>query len=416
MSQLKQQATDLFNSGLSKRAVARQMNLPKSTVIDWLRGEGRSELSTLLRLDSSPLSETIIPKLHEGTAEEVLHDVRALAEANPERVLTRNYYRIHGSYSESVWNRYFGTFLELRRQAGILLTRQQHQLERQIAKHASVDHYRDMNADRNSYGHKYDRPTSKRFKQVVVASDFHDKNVDKFMLEVFLDTLKRVQPDVVCLGGDVLDLPEFSKYFCDPRDFDVVGRIKFAHEHILKPIREACPDAQIDFIEGNHEFRLLKHLADATPALRAVLSDLHGMTISSLLGLDKFQINYIAKGDLAAYTLSDVHKQVAKNYKVYWDCFAVSHESDGKKLGVPGINGHHHKTVIEPQYSHQFGAYNWIQIGCGHKLDAEYCHPKWQHGFCIVTCDTETKQTVFDTITFSENFAVVGGKFYERKP
>jgi hypothetical protein len=46
-------------------------------------------------------------------------------------------------------------------------------------------------------------------------------------------------------------------------------------------LREACPDAEIDVIEGNHEAPAAAHLADATPALRAVLADLHGMTSAS---------------------------------------------------------------------------------------------------------------------------------------
>jgi hypothetical protein len=35
--------------------------------------------------------------------------------------------------------------------------------------------------------------------------------------------------------GDIFDLPEFGKYGVDPREWDVVGRIKFAHENILAP-------------------------------------------------------------------------------------------------------------------------------------------------------------------------------------
>jgi hypothetical protein len=363
-----------------------------------------------------PLSEIAIPKLHEGTKEEVLKDLRSLAELNPEQVITRNYYRVQGKYSESTWSRYYGTFHEFKRQAGIILTRQQHNLEKQIAKHASVDHYRKINDERRSYGNKYDKPSGDRFQQVIIISDLHDKHVDPFYMKVLLDTLKRVNPEVICLNGDIFDLPEFSKYLVDPREWDVVGRIKYVHEQILKPIREVCPKAQIDFIEGNHEFRLLKHLADATPALRAVLSDLHGFTISSLLGLDQFNINYIAKGDLGVYTLADSHKEIAKNYKIYFDSFIVSHEGSARDLGFPGVNGHHHKTIIDSLYNEHFGAYNWIQCGAGHKLDATYCHPKWQQGFVIATCDTLKRRTVFDTITFSESFAVVGGVFYQKEP
>lgn len=405
----------------SKKAVARVLGIPETTIRRWLKKymskvscSKEDIMSYSNSEDDVPLSEVAIPKLHEGSKEETLADLRAMAEANPEQVISRNYYRVHGKYSESAWSRFWGTFHEFKRQAGIVLSRQQHNLEKHIAKHASVDHYRALNSERRSYGNKYDKPKNGRFKQVVVLGDLHDKNVDPFFMEVLLETLKRIKPDIIVLNGDIFDLAEFSRYTVDPRDWDVVGRIKYSHDNIIKPIREACPDSQIDFIEGNHEYRLLKHLADATPALRAVLSDLHGFTVSSLLGLDKFKINYIAKGDLATYTLADTHKQITKNYKIYYDSFIVCHDNSAKSLGYPGINGHNHKTVVDSMYNEHFGAYNWIQHGCGHKLDAEYCHSKWQQGFVIATCDTLKRKTVFDIVTFAEDFAVVGGVYYDR--
>lgn len=404
-----------LEQGLSKSEISRKLGVPRTTIRRWLIEAEKNISQAIEEEEESPLSETAIPKVQDCTKEEALQDLRQMAESNPEMCISRNYYRVNGLYAESAWSKYFGTFHEFKRQAGIVLTRQQHAIEKHVAKHASVDHYRAMSEERMSYSDKYEVTNDSKYKKIVIVGDLHDKNIDPFYLEVLLDTLERVQPDIIVLNGDVFDLPEFSAYTVDPRTWDVVGRIKFAHDNILGPIRDTCPDAQIDFIEGNHEFRILKHLADATPALKAVLSDLHGMTVPSLLGLDKYKINYIAKGDLHAYSLKDQHKEISKNYKVYYNSFIVSHDSTAKNFGFPGVNGHHHKTVIESLYNEHFGTHSWIQHGCGHKLDAEYCHPKWNLGFVIATCNTETRQTVFDTITFSENFAVVGGKYYERK-
>lgn len=412
-SKLKQQAIQLFNvEKLTKSEISKKLNIPRSTLRRWLLDAAPE--SQVADDEDFPLSETAIPKLHECTKEQALEDLRMLAEDNPEMCISRNYYRVNGLYSESAWSRYFGTFHEYKRQAGIILTRQQHNMEKHVAKHASVDHYRALSIERLAYEGAYLMPREGRFKKVVIVGDLHDKNVDEFFMDVFLDSIERINPDVIVLNGDIFDLPEFSKYTVDPRDWDVVGRIKYAHDHILGPIREICPNAQIDFIEGNHEFRLLRHLADATPALRAVLSDLHGMTVASLLGLDKFKINYIAKGNLAAYSLGDQHKEIAKNYKIYFNSFIVSHDGSAKNLGFPGVNGHHHKTEVEAMYNEHFGCYNWIQHGCGHVLDAEYCHPKWQQGFVTAICDTETRKTVFDIATFAEDFAIVGGQVYSR--
>lgn len=361
-----------------------------------------------------PLSETIIEKLHDGTLEQCIEDLRALAIANPEMAISRNYYRVHGKYSESAWSRFFGTFHEFKRQAGLILTRQQHMLEKNIAKHASVDHYRKMSVDRKDYAEKYIRESTSRFKTVITASDLHDKEIDPFFLRVFIDTCARVSPDVISLVGDVFDLPEFGKYTIDPREWDVVGRIKFVHDSILAPLREACPNAQIDIIEGNHEARLLRQLADATPALRAVLSDLHGFTVGKLLGLEEYEVNYIAKADLAAYSKSDLSRELGKNYKIYWDSFLCHHFPHARNMGLPGVNGHHHKHHVWSEFNPIYGAYEWHQMGSGHKRSASYCEGEyWHNGFAIVNIDTHTHVTNFDYVPVTE-FAVSGGKWYHR--
>jgi hypothetical protein len=363
---------------------------------------------------AEPLSETLIPKIKEGTQEECVADLVRLAKANPTQVISRNYYRVHGKFSESVWNRYFGTFEEFKRQAGLKLTRQQHAHERSIAKHASVDHYRALSEERKGYAGTYERMKSGRFKTLVVCSDLHDIEIDPFYLRVLIDTVKRIAPDGVVFGGDVLDLPEFGRYTVDPREWDVVGRIKFAHKQIFQPLREAAPDAQFDFVEGNHEARALRLLADETPALRAVLADLHGWTISKLFGLDQFEINYIAKGDLAAWTKRDQEKELAQNYKVYWDSFLVHHFPHARQMGLPGVNGHHHKHQVWSEFNPVYGAYEWHQLGAGHKRSASYCEgEKWHLGFTIVNIDTMTRSVNFDYVPVTD-FAVSGGQWYHR--
>lgn len=361
-----------------------------------------------------PLSETLIPKIKQGSKDQVVEDLRAMAIANPEIAISRNYYRVNGKYSESVWSGYFGTFEEFKRQADLKLTRYQHAHERAIAKHASVDHYRAMNEERRDWGDKYIRDTNGRFKTMLVCSDLHDELVDPFYMRVLVDTARRAQPEIIVLNGDVWDASEFGKYTVDPRSYNVVSKIKFVHEKILAPLREACPNAQIDWISGNHEGRLVKHLADATPAMRSILSDLHGFTVGKLLGLEKYEVNFIAKSDLSAYTASNIKKEVAKDYKVYFDCYVTNHFPEGIYLGMPGTNGHCHKFKVTPCFNETFGSYSWVQTGCGHIKDASYCNgEKWDMGFLMVHIDTHTKSVNQEYVPIRD-FAVTGGQFYYR--
>lgn len=672
----------------------------------------------------APLSETLIPKRTQGTREECIADLRQLVTSHPELSITRNFYRVHGKYAESVWGAWAGTFLEFKRQAGIELSRQQHQVERNVARHASVDHYRAFSDERASYEGKYTKDNPARFKTILVASDLHDKEIDPFFNRVLIDTARRVQPDVISLVGDVFDLPEFGKYTVDPREWDVIGRIKFAHDNIFSPLREVAPNSQIDLIEGNHECvskqteiltrngwvraedvsmddevasfgldgedfgyekplalatvlnapcgkvvgtlkaeevsvnhrllargvltrydevashgsghirdfttsvvvkdepeiisgswasmlpwivsegwvgpddsddryiqfrdltasqrlrlrgvaraarvgyvqlkrktcltfdasqwkklseillfdaslegaatksldwmlvlsqrqlksvmqeyqwfcssatnscitykgfkheegdklqlaltlkgwptvvtklphnvftarifinpndlpirnsrvsfkptanqdviaiqtkrgtlvtrlhgvinftgncRLLKHLADASPAMRAVLSDLHGMTVGQLFGLDKFEVNYVAKANLAAYSKAEQSRELQNNYRIYYDAVMCHHFPHARNMGMPGVNGHHHKHIVWPMFNITYGAYEWHQLGAGHRRSASYCEgEKWHTGFALIHVDTHTKATVIEYIPVT-NFAVVGGKFYHRE-
>jgi hypothetical protein len=361
---------------------------------------------TLARADATPRSD-----------EECVKILQSLVKQYPDKVISRNFFRVHSGITESVWNKHFGTFHEFKRQAGVVLTRQQHNLEKQIAKHASVDHYRKISIERADYGDLYRRPNNKRFKTAIFASDLHDKEIDPFYLRVLVDTVKRVKPDVTSLVGDVFDLPEFGKYGVDPREWDVTGRIRFAHTKIFQALRDAHPDGEIDVIEGNHEARLLRHLADESPALRVVLADLHGMSVRDLLGLDKYEVNYIAGADLSAYNQKDLQDELKKNYRVYWNCLVAHHYPDARNWGLPGVNGHHHRYIVWAMFNALNGAYNWIQMGSGHKRDASYCMgEKWHTGFAIAHTDIDTRSTVFDYVMVGETFAVSGGKFYTRQP
>lgn len=376
--------------------------------------ESAPKLIMRAAMTDNPMSEDSAKFMADWGPEECIEELRRIAELDVEKVVTRNYFRNHSAISESTWNRYFGTFEEFKRQAGIKLTRQQHGLERSIAKHASVDHYRRINVERLDYAEKYLRVCKTRFKTIMTCSDLHDVDIDPFYLRVFINTARRVQPDLIVFVGDIFDLAEFGKYTIDPREWDVVGKIKFVHDNIFRPLREACPEAQFDFIEGNHEARLLRQLADATPALRAVLSDLHGFTVGKLLGLDEFQINYIAKADLAAWTKRDSEKELANNYKVYFDAVMCHHFPHARNMGLPGVNGHHHRHVVWSHFSPIYGPYEWHQLGAGHKRSASYCEGEnWHNGFCIINVDTETKGTNFDYVAVTD-FAVSGGKWYHR--
>lgn len=351
------------------------------------------------------------------TKEQCITDLRRVQEESPLSFITRTRYRNDGKFSDTTWNQYFGTFNEFRRQAGLELTRSQHVLEKHVAKQASVEHYNDWFVrEILPYHGKYLKSEkNSKIKTMLICSDIHDEEADEFTLQVFIDTAKRMQPDVIVFNGDIFDLYEFSNYSKDLRKVNLKSRFDFVREQIFRPIRDACPNAQIDFIMGNHEFRLLRVLADQTPHLRVLLSDVLGLSFSSIFGLDEFKINWVSKLDLSVFSKKDINNELKKNYKIYYDCYVITHEPDSK-FEMSGTNGHHHRASLVSKNNIVMGQTTWVQTPGMHVSDAEYLKglSPWNTGFLIVHVNTEKKQVVQNVVQ-THSWVVVNGVYYERR-
>ncbi len=344
----------------------------------------------------------------------LIETLRDLATKESDKQITRDFYRARTKIADSEWIKFFGTYKEYRRAAGLELSRPENKAILDIAAHASKDRLRELNIEKAGYAENYTRPCKKRFQTVLVGSDVHDIYADKFWMRLFVDTAERVQPSNIVLNGDIFDLPEFSRFNQDPREFHFIERIRFVHS-FFEQLRNACPDATMYLIGGNHEHRLLKYLSFNAANMIAFLSDIHGMTISSMLGLDKYQINYVDRTDLSAFSVRDINNELKKNYLVLNEQVMFHHFPEGQRMGMPGISGHHHKYAVYSYYSPLFGSYQWSQIGGGCFRHAEYCSAeKWSLGFMLCHLDTEIKRTTFEYIDCTNQVAVVCGKYYVR--
>lgn len=364
------------------------------------------------------LSEDSSKFFAEATKDDCIQDLKQLQLQYPDKFITRNFYRQNGKYSDSTWDRFYGTFSEFRRQAELELSRHQHKLEKDIAKHASFDHYIDFfKKEIMPLTNLYETPKINPgpIKKIMICGDLHDLHLNMFAWSVFVDQCKRIQPDIIVFAGDVFDLYEFSNFTVDPREIKIVERFTFVKEKIFKVIREACPDSQIDFIMGNHEFRLLRHIADKTPFVKVLLSDVMGIGFAEIFGLHEFKINWISKVDFKAFSKMDIRNTLKQNYKVYYSLFVVSHEPNDFQLH--GCNLHHHKLETSHYYSVIHGVYKWVSVPGLHSLSADYVHGpvKWDLGFNFVLINTETKQVIQQPQIVHESWAIVNGIHYENK-
>jgi hypothetical protein len=354
-----------------------------------------------------------------ATEDDCIKDLRQVQTDNPTKSISRNFYRWAGKYSDATWNQHFGTFHEFRRKAGLELSRDAHSLEKKIAKHASLDLHRDFyEAEVLPYHQKFNRTKEHkgRFLDVIAGSDFHDLDADLFVLGTFIDVCEQRQPSVIALNGDIFDNPEFSRFDQDPRDFKILERFNFVKQRIFAPLRAKCPKSQIELIIGNHEYRLLKLLAAKTPALKVFLSEVMGLSLSDCFGLDEYEINLVAKLDLAAFNNTDIKEEIKQNFQIYYDSYAVTHVKD-LKFGLSGTSGHTHRPDLDIFTTIPRGKCTWINTGSIAKTNASYLEKfdQAQNSFVIATVDQLKKSVSQNHIIFPEDHVVVDGKLYTRK-
>jgi UDP-2,3-diacylglucosamine pyrophosphatase LpxH len=299
------------------------------------------------------------------------------------------------------------------------LSRTQRHLEKHIAKHAALDESRmfyrlEVEPWVGKYA-KYDQyQPDGSMKKILFAADFHDIDSDLFCLEVFIDTCKVEQPDIISLVGDVFDMYEFSHFDRDPRKVNLRARIEFVRDRIFKRLRKACPNAQIDLLIGNHEHRLLRHLASKSPDM-AFLMEIWGVGLAQLLGLDAFQINLVSKGNTTAFLVKEIKSEMAKNWKVYFNTIVANH-TGYEDFGMTTVSGHTHRPKMNTEVHLMKGPINMVTMGPMCKLDADYTETKtnWQNSFAIAYVDPVHERVQLNHVLFTEPFVNVNGRCYYR--
>lgn len=124
---------------------------------------------------------------------------------------------------------------------------------------------------------------------------FHDVAA----IDAALGVLAEVRPDRIVNLGDTLDLPEWGKYLKEPGFyFTTQPTIEYGHEYLARQ-RAAAPEAEIDLLEGNHDFRMTRGITEnalAAFGLRqaATPESWPVMSVPHLLRLDDLNVTYHA--------------------------------------------------------------------------------------------------------------------------
>lgn len=126
-------------------------------------------------------------------------------------------------------------------------------------------------------------------KLVCWMSDIHVPYEDKKLIDTVLKWCRDQKPDVVVLGGDILDVNSCSSYTDSGIPSLLVDEVA-AGNSFLDRVQAANPNADFIYLEGNHERRAAKFISDKAPSLNGAL------TLQAMLHLKERGIRFFPYG------------------------------------------------------------------------------------------------------------------------
>lgn len=164
------------------------------------------------------------------------------------------------------------------------------------------------------------------------------------MLKKIISVIKDIQPDAIVQIGDGIDFPQVSQWSKGTAG-EFAGTLQ---EHVdgyrgdvLAPIRDAAPNAQIVWLEGNHDLRV----KDFIKKYAAPLGVLRALELPSLFGLGDLDIEYVRGPQRIAANTYAIHGHESGGYCASpsaWDLKFIKRYGSDKSF----VFGHTHQPFL----------------------------------------------------------------------
>ena len=236
------------------------------------------------------------------------------------------------------------------------------------------------------------KPVSTGVEEWVIASDFHAPYHHQSSCDILYQVMNDINPSKVILLGDLINLDQFSRYNDGkhPGSPTWIDEVSYAGD-ILGKVRQAAPNAKLQWFEGNHEYRLKKYLMKNDPILYGHFD------ISTLFQLSK---NDDAQKEFNLYEYIDLPEILDKELGVIFkhgnkvrSHAGMSAIAEMNELQLSVVMGHCHRLGITRKAS---GRARYMEeptlfameVGCMCNYDLGYLEGvtvNWQHGFGVLT-------------------------------
>jgi hypothetical protein len=137
----------------------------------------------------------------------------------------------------------------------------------------------------------------------VCAGDFHGMMTDKQAVAAFVADVKRLDPDEVVIGGDLV---ECGGWLAKHQPVGFIALCDYSYQEdiaaancILDEIQKAAPNAAVHYLEGNHEDRMERWIVDQVMSSKRDAEFLVELVSPrSLLKLKERGINYYRRSEI----------------------------------------------------------------------------------------------------------------------
>lgn len=217
---------------------------------------------------------------------------------------------------------------------------------------------------------------SKAAKQAAILSDIHIPYHDQKALSVAIKYLEDLVPDDIILNGDIIDNYNCSSYGKDPNRLHTLQDELNETKDFLKHLRNLFPSANIIFLEGNHETRLQRRMADKAEEF----GTLEALAIEELIDAKKHNVTYLdSKQQISLGDLEIFHGSIVRSES------GASARSHHAVTGGSLLMGHTHRMGVYYK-TNKYGTHIAVENGFLGRMDFEYAdRPNWQQGFTTVS-------------------------------
>lgn len=178
----------------------------------------------------------------------------------------------------------------------------------------------------------------------MILPDIQYPYHDSLMLKKLIKVAEDIQPDTILQIGDGIDFPQVSQWSkgnAGEYTQDLQEHISDFRRDVLVPVRVAAPNAEIVWIEGNHDLRI----KDFVKRYAAPLGVLEALELPNLFGLGDLDIKYVRGPVRIATNVYAIHGHESGGYSATpsaWDLKFIKRYGSDKSF----VFGHTHQPFI----------------------------------------------------------------------